>query len=153
MSSRGRSVTPGRRYGDIIGNIFTKGSGDEEEQSSASYSSEAKRMFRERRQKGSTGIFARNSTPERRQNQSPLRRSESRRSGRPPTPDSSANRSSDRGFARSQSPSQAQNGRLSIDQLDPFENKGKGISIRALSKSPSRRRALEIDPSLGSITF
>mmetsp|Transcript_25728 Transcript_25728/g.56422 ORF Transcript_25728/g.56422 Transcript_25728/m.56422 type:complete len:640 (+) Transcript_25728:177-2096(+) len=142
MSSRGRSVTPGRRYGEIIGNIFSKGSGDEEEQSSASYSSEAKRMFRERRQNGSTGIFSRKSTPERRQTLSPLRRfNESRSNGRPPTPDRNHNRSL----------SPAPNGRLLSDQLDPFENVGKGISIRALSKSPSRRKTSEMD-SLGPVS-
>jgi len=149
MSERdNRSVTPTRRYGDIIGSIFSEAGSVESEERRESCGSEAKRMFRERRQRSSSGRCLRNSTtPERRQqNASPLRRyNERHNNGRPPTPDRSINRSTtpdrDRNRPVSESPSQAQSGKLSTSQIDVFENKGKGISIRALSKSPAKRRA------------
>ena len=84
-----RSSTPSRRYGDIIGTIFSKGSRDLERKEDST-GAQAKRLFRERRQQKSPG---RTFTPDSRQNSSPTRQLKnskplnSDRNRRPPTPD------------------------------------------------------------------
>lgn len=68
MTSRSRSDAPSRRYGEILGSIFSNGSEALEEKKKSSVS-QVKRMFRERRQSNSPGrSLSRNTTPERRQN-------------------------------------------------------------------------------------
>ena len=143
MSTHDKSITHNRPYGDIIGSIFSKGSGDLDEKQDSSVS-EAKRLFRERRQKSSPGRnLSRNATPERRQNPSPIRRfnelrSELRsgnnsrpptpdRSNRPPTPDRLHVRSRSRGYS---------------SPVQKAQNKNAVVvsSTRDLSKSPSRTR-------------
>lgn len=151
MASRSKSVTP-RRYGDIIGSIFSNGSGELEEKKNCSVS-QVKRKFRERRQKSSPGrSLSRNPTPERRQNtSSPTRQyNEIRSNSRPPTPDRRHFRSQNKDSSPRVLP---RNNTLSFSQLEPFQFKSKGISARSLSLSPTKRRNRGVDSSESTETL
>lgn len=170
MASRSRSVTPSRRYGDIIGSIFSNGSGELEEKKKTSVS-QVKQKFRERRQQNSPrrGI-SRTLSDEQRQNpSSPTRQyneARTRSNSRPPTPDRSRSNSRpptpDRTRSNSRPPtpdrnrsifdtpasdSDDRNRRLSASQLEPFQMKAKGISLRPNSTSPQKRRHQGVESS------
>ena len=149
MSSPGRSVTPSRRYGEIIGSIFSNGSGEIEETKNSSVS-KVKQKFRERRQKSSPAkSLGRDSTPERRQTpSSPIREFNEMRNniGRPPTPD--RNRSNNRPRTPERWQFQSQNTKSRVDssargftrnnalsalQLAPFQVQSQGTSTGSLS--------------------
>jgi hypothetical protein len=156
----GRSVTPSRRYGDIIGSIFSNGSIEIEEKKKSSIS-QVKQKFRERRQKSSPGrSLSRHSTPERRQMpSSPIRQfNEMRNDGRPPTPDRNRSNNRPRTPDRRQFQSQNQksiidslargftrNNTLSALQLEPFQILSKGTSAGSLSLSPTNRSNRGVD--------
>lgn len=149
MSSPGRSVTPSRRYGEIIGSIFSNGSGEIEDTKKSSVS-QVKQKFRERRQQSSPGrSLIRHSTPERRQTpSSPIREFNEMRNniGRPPTPDRNRSNNRPRTPERWQFQSQntnsmvdssargfTRNNALSTLQLAPFQIQSQGTSTGSLS--------------------
>ena len=175
MASRGRSVTPSRRYGDIIGSIFSNGSGELDEKKKTSVS-DVKQKFRERRQQKSPGrgIGRTRSDDEQRQYpSSPTRQyTESRTSSRPPTPDRTRSGSrpptpdrtrsnsrpptpdrkrslfdSPRAASRNSTLSSNRNSPLAASKLEPFQKQSKGISLRSGSFSPSKRRHRVIESS------
>ena len=153
MTSRGRSVTPSRRYGEILGSIFSNGSEELEENQNSSIS-QVKQKFRERRQRNSTGrSFGKTRADEQRQNPSspqgqyyePRTRSPSRPltpDSRPPTPD--------RTRSNSRPPTSDRN-RLLLDSplgASRLEMQPKGISLRSLvGISPQKRRVRVVDSS------
>eukprot|EP00531_Pseudo-nitzschia_arenysensis_P014193 CAMPEP_0116125736 /NCGR_PEP_ID=MMETSP0329-20121206/5967_1 /TAXON_ID=697910 /ORGANISM="Pseudo-nitzschia arenysensis, Strain B593" /LENGTH=647 /DNA_ID=CAMNT_0003619791 /DNA_START=170 /DNA_END=2113 /DNA_ORIENTATION=+ len=170
MASRSRSVTPSRRYGDIIGSIFSNGSGELEEKKKTSVS-QVKQKFRERRQQKSPrrGISRSHSDEQRQNPSSPTRQyneARTRTNSRPPTPDRSRSGSRpptpDRTRSNSRPPTPDRNRsifdapardgvnrdrRLSASQLEPFQTKAKGISLRPKSTSPQKRRHHGVESS------
>lgn len=146
---------PSRDYGEIIGSISSKkGYGDLKGMQGSSIA-ETKRLFRERRQYSSPGRrgLSRNSTPERRQNPSPdeVRRFDRPSNSRPPTPDRNIRPHTPdrRTFPQfSKSPSRTKDNGVSSTQEKTYHYNAEGISKRALSVSPGRRRRNQIDSSI-----
>ena len=138
-------------YGEIIGSISSKKDSGDLERMRGSSIAETKRRFRERRQCSSPQrrSLSRNSTPERRQGSSPVRRFDRPSNSRPPTLDRNIRpHTPDRRTFRhlSKSPSKTRDNRVSST---PDVHNAKGMYTRALSVSPGRRRN-QIDPSLST---
>jgi hypothetical protein len=140
-----------RNYGEIIGSISSRKDSGDLERMQGSNIAETKRRFRERRQcsspKGRSLI--RNSTPERRQSSSPVRRFDRPSNSRPPTLGRNIRpHTPDRRTFRhlSKSPSKTRDNRVTST---PDVHNTKGIYTRALSVSPGRRRN-QIDPSVST---
>jgi len=156
-------VTPSRRYGDIIGSIFSNGSGELDEKKKTSVS-DVKQKFRERRQQKSPGRGIRRTDSDDEQRQypsSPTRQyNEARISSRPPTPDRSRSGSrpptpdrkrslfdSPRAASRNSTLVASRKSPLAASKLEPFQKQSKGISLRSGSFSPSKRRHGGIESS------
>mmetsp|Transcript_57227 Transcript_57227/g.66081 ORF Transcript_57227/g.66081 Transcript_57227/m.66081 type:complete len:618 (-) Transcript_57227:71-1924(-) len=138
-----------RHYGEIIGSIFSKSSGDLEGIQGSTTIAEAKRLFRERRQQSSPGrTLSRNSTPERRQNPSPSRRFDRPNNNiEPSTPDRIKKpHTSDRRHFRRHSG-------VSFTKEVSYHNNVQEISTRALSVSPGRTRDRALNSGLSRQDF
>lgn len=138
-----------RNYGEIIGSIFSKSSGDLEGMQDSTTIAEAKRLFRERRQQSSPeGTLNRNSSLERRQSPSPGRRFDRPNSNsEPPTPDRihRPHTSNQRHFRRHSG--------VSFTNEVSYHNNVQEKFTRALSISPRRTRNRALNSGLPTQDF